>query len=47
LRRSRTARERPATVRAYARADELKQAPVNEEEMRKVLYGQDASTVRR
>jgi GSH-dependent disulfide-bond oxidoreductase len=40
-------RQRPATVRAYARADELKQAPVSEEEMRKVLYGQDASTVRR
>jgi GST-like protein len=42
-------RARPATQRAYARAEEVKaqQAPVSEEEARKVLYGQDASRVRR
>jgi GST-like protein len=40
-------RARPATLRAYARADEVKQVPVSDEESRKILYGQDASTVRR
>lgn len=40
-------RARPATVRAYARADEIKAAPVTDDEARKILYGQDASTVRR
>jgi GST-like protein len=39
--------ERPATRRAYARAEEVKQAPVDEAERRKVLFGQDASSVRR
>jgi len=43
-------RARPATVRAYARADEVNPpgAPApSAEETRKILYGQDASTVRR
>jgi GST-like protein len=40
-------RMRPATVRAYAKASEVKAAPVSEEESRKILYGQDARTVRR
>lgn len=43
-------RARPATERAYARASEVNPpgAPApSPEEVRKVLYGQDASTVRR
>ncbi|MDB4974198.1 MAG: thiol:disulfide oxidoreductase [Myxococcaceae bacterium] len=43
-------RARPATDRAYARAQEVNppNAPqVSPEETRKILYGQDASTVRR
>ena len=41
-------RERPATVRAYARAAEINPnpPPVIDDEARKVLFGQDASTVR-
>jgi GST-like protein len=38
---------RPATVRAYARAKEFNSQPVVSEESRRVLFGQDASTVRR
>jgi GSH-dependent disulfide-bond oxidoreductase len=43
-------RARPATVRAYAKAQEINppNAPApSEAEVRKVLYGQDASTVQR
>ena len=42
-------RARPATVRAYAKADEITAgAPQpTPDEMRKILFGQDASTVRR
>jgi GST-like protein len=39
-------RERPATQRAYALAKEINPAPVVTEEARRVLFGQDASTVR-
>ena len=39
-------RERPATQRAYALAEELNPAPVVTEEAKKVLFGQDASSVR-
>ncbi|MDP1735601.1 MAG: glutathione S-transferase N-terminal domain-containing protein [Sulfuritalea sp.] len=39
-------RERPATQRAYALAKEINPAPVVTEEAKKVLFGQDASTVR-
>ena len=39
-------RERPATARAYARAAKVNTAPVVDEEARKVLFGQDAQTVR-
>jgi GST-like protein len=38
---------RPATVRAYARAKEFNSQPTVSEESRRVLFGQDASTVRR
>jgi GSH-dependent disulfide-bond oxidoreductase len=38
---------RPATVRAYARAKEFNSQPTISEESRRVLFGQDASTVRR
>ena len=41
-----TIRERPATQRAYALAREINPAPVVTEESRRVLFGQDASTVR-
>jgi GST-like protein len=37
---------RPATVRAYARADEYRNAPVVTEESRKILFGQTAQTHR-
>lgn len=40
-------RERPATQRAYAKADGINTAPTIDDEARKVLFGQDASTVRR
>jgi len=39
-------RERPATLRAYALAKEINPAPVVTEEAKRVLFGQDASTVR-
>ncbi len=39
-------RERPATVRAYARAKEVNTTPVMDEAAKKILFGQDASTVR-
>jgi GST-like protein len=39
-------RERPATQRAYALAQEINPAPVVDEAAKKVLFGQDASTVR-
>ena len=39
-------RERPATVRAYARANEVNTAPVVSGETRSVLFDQDATTVR-
>ncbi|MDQ6679367.1 MAG: glutathione S-transferase N-terminal domain-containing protein [Pseudomonadota bacterium] len=39
-------RERPATVRAYARAKEVNTAPVVSGETRSVLFDQDATTVR-
>ena len=39
-------RQRPATVRAYARAQEINSAPVVDEQSRSVLFGQDAATVR-
>ncbi len=37
--------ERPATLRAYARAREINSAPVVDEDARRVLFGQDASSV--
>ncbi|WP_166366984.1 glutathione binding-like protein [Pseudomonas akapageensis] len=37
---------RPATGRAYALADAINTAPVVDDESRKMLFGQDASTVR-
>lgn len=40
-------RERPGTQRAYAKAERVEADPVSEEESRKILYGQDARTVRR
>lgn len=43
----RTIGKRPAVVRAYARAKEINPAPVVSDEAKKVLFGQDASTVRR
>ncbi|MDK9701983.1 MAG: glutathione S-transferase N-terminal domain-containing protein [Sulfuritalea sp.] len=39
-------RERPATQRAYALAKDINPAPVVTEEAKKLLFGQDASTVR-
>ncbi|MCM2307874.1 MAG: glutathione S-transferase N-terminal domain-containing protein [Sulfuritalea sp.] len=39
-------RERPATQRAYALAKEINPAPVVTAEAKRVLFGQDASTVR-
>lgn len=39
-------RERPATLRAYALAQQINPAPVVTEEAKRVLFGQDASTVR-
>jgi GSH-dependent disulfide-bond oxidoreductase len=39
---------RPATIRAYERAKEVNAKPtVNDDEARRVLFGQDASSVRR
>ena len=39
-------RERPATQRAYALAKEINAAPVVDEAAKRILFGQDASTVR-
>ena len=39
-------RRRPATLRAYARAEEINAAPVMDEAAKRVLFGQDAGTVR-
>jgi hypothetical protein len=39
-------RDRPATRRAYALAEQINTAPVVDEEIRKLLFNQDASTVR-
>jgi GST-like protein len=41
-----TIRERPATQRAYALAKEINPAPVVTEDAKRVLFGQDAGTVR-
>ena len=38
--------QRPATIRAYARAEEFNSAPVMDEAAKRVLFGQDAKTVR-
>ena len=38
--------QRPATERAYARAQEINTAPVIDDESRKLLFGQSAATVR-
>lgn len=40
-------RERPATVRAYELVNTIKATPPMDEEARKVLFGQNAATVRR
>ncbi|MDD5248741.1 MAG: glutathione S-transferase N-terminal domain-containing protein [Rhodocyclaceae bacterium] len=40
-------RERPATRRAYARADEINTDSTMSEEARRILFGQDANSVRR
>ena len=39
-------RQRPATQRAYALGENINPAPVMTEEARKILFGQDAGTVR-
>ncbi len=38
-------RQRPATVRAYALAEQINNAPVMDEAAKKLLFGQDADTV--
>lgn len=38
--------QRPATARAYARAEEFESAPAMDEAAKRVLFGQDAKTVR-
>jgi len=38
-------RQRPATVRAYARAEEINSAPVVDEASKRILFGQNAATV--
>jgi GST-like protein len=40
-------RARPATVRAYARADEINTQPTVSEASRTILFGQSAATLRR
>ncbi|BAO31315.1 glutathione binding-like protein [Sulfuritalea hydrogenivorans] len=40
-------RERPATQRAYALAKEINPAPVVSEDAKRILFGQDASVVKR
>ena len=42
-----TVRARPAVVRAYALAKEINAQPTVSEEARKILFGQNAATVRR
>lgn len=37
---------RPAVMRAYAKADEISQESVMTEEAKKILFGQDANTIR-
>ncbi|MFA6313234.1 MAG: glutathione binding-like protein [Sterolibacterium sp.] len=39
-------RDRPATQRAYAKAREINPAPVVSEEAKRILFGQDAGTVK-
>jgi len=39
-------KDRPATGRAYARASEVNKSPVVDDAAKKVLFGQDASSVR-
>lgn len=39
-------KERPAVIRAYAKADEVNQTPTVTEEAKKVLFGQSAATVK-
>jgi GST-like protein len=41
-----TIRERPATERAYAKAREINPVPVVSEEAKRILFGQDAKTVK-
>jgi GST-like protein len=41
-----TIQARPATVRAYEKAKEINTAPTVSEEAKRVLFGQDASTIR-
>jgi len=38
-------RQRPATIRAYALAENINKAPTVDNESRKILFGQDAKTV--
>jgi GST-like protein len=38
---------RPATVRAYDKAKQFQNQPPTSPEARKILFGQDAATVRR
>ncbi|MBS0370269.1 MAG: glutathione S-transferase N-terminal domain-containing protein [Proteobacteria bacterium] len=38
-------RQRPATIRAYALAENINKAPTVDDESRKILFGQDAKTV--
>ena len=40
-------RDRPATQRAYARAAEINTETAMSEEAKRILFGQDAATVRR
>jgi GST-like protein len=42
-----TIKARPATIRAYEKGKPLQAEPVNEEERRKIMFGQSAATVQR
>lgn len=42
-----TIKVRPATIRAYEKGKLLQAQPVNEEERRKIMFGQSAATVQR
>lgn len=42
-----TIKARPATIRAYEKGKPLQAQPVNEEERRKIMFGQSAATVQR